>query len=118
MISYNIGYTSKDFHSGILTYCPTIWSDTFEDLRDAIRKEETILSLFQSSNEKHVPPSHMAIFVSIEEEHNGSFFEWQFCIKMINIREYRMHWEKIYKREYTYDNYIKLPKKDISNETS
>jgi hypothetical protein len=37
--------------------------------------------------------SSIALFVTIIEDDT----EWTYTIKMINVREYRAHWEKVYK---------------------
>lgn len=87
------------FSSGILTYCPRIWDGDFSSFKKALREDESIQYLFKVSEENHVPPSHMAIFMSIEESfEDGTIAEWEFCVKFMNVREFKKEWDKKYKK--------------------
>ena len=111
-IVYNIGYNSKTLgSSGVLTYCPIIFNGDFEQFKNALRCEEGIKCLFSWAEDNHVTPSSMAIFMSIEEDdkdNNEEMFAWEFCLHMINVREYRIEWEKKYNTPWKHGTYIKL----------
>jgi len=93
IIAFNIG----DSSSGILSYYPIIWKvKNFKTFQKNIRKEVNIEQLFKWAKENHVPPSLIIIYISIKEgDFNGNY-----SFKAINIREYRLHWEKTYKQEW------------------
>lgn len=92
-IAYNIGY-SGHFGNGVLNLKPYIWDeDNFKSLSDSLRKEETILDLFELAKNRHVPPSDISIFLQVLDDK----YEKGFIIKMINVREYRAYWEDKYK---------------------
>lgn len=91
-VIYNIGY--KAVGSGILTWYPESMDITFPEFAKELRKEETILDLFKYAKDCHVPPSSIILMIRIENETEY----WEYSIKMINVREYKDHWEKVYKK--------------------
>ena len=96
-IAYNIGYIGRG-NSGILSYYPSIWDCDFKTFAKKIRQKGNTKALFKWAKEHHVTPSSVALFVSIYKDDEYS----NYTIKMINVREYRKHWELIYKKEWTY----------------
>ena len=98
-IAFNIGYIGFG-SSGILSYYPNIWDCDFKTFAKKMRQKGNIKSLFKWAKLHHVTPSSMAIFVGIYEDGMYS----NYTIKMMNVREYRKHWELIYKKEWTYGN--------------
>ncbi len=87
--SFNIGYYSKALgQSGILSYHPQ-QVDSVGDLLQDLRTKQTIKNLFNWSDERHVTPSSMTIFITCKHH--------SFTVRMINVREYRKFWEKKYK---------------------
>lgn len=96
-IAYNIGYIGRG-SSGILSYYPSIWDCDFKTFAKKIRQKGNTKALFKWAKEHHVTPSSVALFVSIYKDDEYS----NYTIKMINVREYRKHWELIYKKEWTY----------------
>ena len=89
-VAYNIGY--RGIGSGILTPYPEIWDCDFPTFAKKLRKKGNIKILFKWAKDNHVPPSSIVLYVTIwyEEEY------WQYPIRMINVREYRAHWENVY----------------------
>ena len=96
-IAYNIGYIGRG-SSGILSYYPSIWDCDFKTFAKKVRQKGNTKALFKWAKEHHVTPSSVALFVSIYKDDEYS----NYTIKMINVREYRKHWELIYKKEWTY----------------
>ena len=96
-IVFNIGYKGHG-SSGILSYYPYAWDCDFKTFAKKMRQKGNIKQLFKWSKEHHVTPSLITLFVSIYEDGEYS----NYTIKMINVREYRKHWETIYKKEWTY----------------
>ena len=88
-VIYNIGWSATG--SGVLTWYPESLDMTFPEFAKELRKEETILDLFEYAEKCHVPPSSIILIIRIENETEF----WEYTIKMINVREYRAHWEKI-----------------------
>lgn len=90
LIAFNIGYSGLG--SGILSPYPTIWECDFPTFAKKQRQKGTIKQLFKWAKANHVPPSSIVLHITIwyEDEY------WQYTIKMINVREYRAHWEKVY----------------------
>lgn len=96
-IAYNIGYIGRG-SSGILSYYPSIWDCDFKTFAKKVRQKGNTKALFKWAKEHHVTPSSVALFVSIYKDDGYS----NYTIKMINVREYRKHWELIYKKEWTH----------------
>jgi hypothetical protein len=94
-VVFNIGY---DYHgnSGILSYHPYVWECEFKTFAKKMRQKGNIKSLFKWAKVHHVTPSSMTLFVSIYVDDEYS----NYTIKMINVREYRKHWESVYKKEW------------------
>lgn len=93
VISFNIGYTGLG-NSGILSYHPFVWHDCdFKNFAKKIRQKQNIKQLFKWSKLHHVPPSTITLFITIIEDD----WEWSFTIKMISVREFKKHWNEIYK---------------------
>jgi hypothetical protein len=93
-VIYNIGYSATG--SGILTWYPESLDMTFPEFAKELRKDETILDLFQYAKDVHVPPSSIILMIRIENETEY----WEYTIKMINVREYRKHWETKYGKKW------------------
>jgi hypothetical protein len=93
-VAYNIGYSGTG--SGILTHYPTIWDCDFPTFAKKIRQKGNIKGLFKWAKDNHVPPSTLTLNLTIWYETEY----WNYTIKMINVREYRKHWEKVYKKEW------------------
>jgi hypothetical protein len=93
-VAYNIGY--KGVGSGILTQYPEIWDCDFPTFAKKIRQKGNIKQLFKWAKDCHVPPSTLILNLTIWYETEY----WQYTIKMINVREYRNHWEAVYKKEW------------------
>jgi len=94
-IVFNIGYVGHG-NSGILSYHPIKWNCDFKTFAKKMRQKGNIKQLFKWAKEHHVTPSSMTLFVSIYEDDMYS----NYTIKMINVREYRQHWKKIYGKEW------------------
>lgn len=93
-VIYNIGW--KALGSGVLTWYPESLDMTFSEFAKELRKEETILDLFQYAKDSYVPPSSIILITRIENETEY----WEYTIRMINVREYKAHWEKTYNRTW------------------
>jgi hypothetical protein len=94
-IVFNIGYIGHG-SSGILSHYPMTWDCDFKTFAKKMRQKGNIKSLFKWAKLHYVTPSSMAIFVSVYE---GDMYS-NYTIKMMNVREYRKHWETIYKKEW------------------
>lgn len=95
-VVFNIGYIGFG-SSGILSYHPFIWTDCdFKTFAKKLRQKNNTKQLFKWAKDHHVTPSSITIFVTVIEDNT----EWSYTIKMINVREYRAHWEKVYKKEW------------------
>jgi hypothetical protein len=94
-VVFNIGY---EYHgnSGILSNYPYVWECDFTTFAKKMRQKGNIKSLFKWAKTHHVTPSSMTLFVSIYVDDEYS----NYTIKMINVREYRKHWESVYKKEW------------------
>ncbi len=96
LITFNIGYIGHG-NSGILSYHPFLWHDCdIKTFAKKLRQKGNIQKLFKWAKDSYVTPSSIALFVTIIEDDT----EWTYTIKMINVREYRAHWEKVYKKEW------------------
>ena len=95
-IVFNIGYMGHS-SSGILSYYPSVWNNCdFKTFAKKVRQVGNIKQLFKWAKSHHVPPSMIVLFIRIEDETNY----WEYSIKMINVREYRKYWEKVYKKPW------------------
>ena len=97
-VLYNKGY--KGTGSGILNTFPMVWDCDFPTFAKKIRQKGNIKQLFKWAKESHVPPSTLVLFITIWYED----LYWEYPIRMINVREYRKHWELKYKKEWK-ENY-------------
>lgn len=95
MIVFNIGYNGYG-NSGILSYHPIIWDCDFKTFAKRIRQKQNVKQIFKWAKSHHVTPSTMAIYVTILD----GDYRYEHSIHMINVREYRKHWEYIYKKEW------------------
>ena len=93
-VIYNIGY--KGVGSGILNAFPMVWDCDFPTFAKKIRQKGNIKQLFKWAKENHVPPSCLVLHITIWYETEY----WEYTIKMINVREYRNYWEKVYKKTW------------------
>jgi hypothetical protein len=99
-IVFNIGYIGHG-SSGILSHYPIVWDNlSFPKFAKKMRQKGNIKALFKWAKAHHVTPSSMALFVNIWHETEY----WEYTIKMMNVREYRKHWEEIYKTEWKHGN--------------
>ena len=94
-VIYNIGYKGHG-SSGVLTAFPQVWDCDFPTFAKKIRQKGNIKQLFKWAKLNHVPPSTLVLFITIWYEDTY----WEYCIKMINVREYRKEWELKYKKEW------------------
>lgn len=94
-VAYNIGYRGHG-SAGVLTPYPTIWDCDFPTFAKKIRQKGNTKALFKWAKDTHVPPSSLVLHVTIWYETEY----WNYTIKMINVREYRKHWEQVYKKEW------------------
>ena len=95
-IVFNIGYIGHG-GSGILSHYPIVWDNlSFPKFAKKMRQKGNIKALFKWAKDSHVPPSTIVLYVTIWHETEY----WNYAIKMINTREYRKHWELIYKKEW------------------
>lgn len=94
-IVFNIGY---EYHgnSGILSKYPIVWDCDFKTFAKKIRQKGNIKSLFKWAKANHVTPSSISIALGI---YDGNEY-FNYTVKMINVREYRKHWERVYKKEW------------------
>jgi hypothetical protein len=94
-VAYNIGYRGLG-SAGILTPYPTIWDCDFPTFAKKVRQKGNTKQLFKWAKDNHVPPSCLVLHVTIWYETEY----WEYTIKMINVREYRNYWEKVYKKTW------------------
>ena len=78
--------------SGILSWYPESMECSFAEFAKILRNQESIDSLWNWAKDSHVPPSSMILMLRIENETEY----WEYTIRMINVREYRKHWEEVY----------------------
>jgi hypothetical protein len=97
-VVYNIGYQGTG--SGVLTPFPQIWDCDFPTFAKKIRLKKNIKGLFNWAKVNHVQPSTLVLYIVIWYDD----VYWEYTIKMINVREYRKHWELKYKKEWK-ENY-------------
>jgi len=97
-ITFNIGY-AIDGAGGILSHYPILWRHkSFKAFSKAVRSKTNVKTLFDWAKQSHVPPSSMLLTLNIQEDDVD--FEWKYTIRLINVREYRKHWELKYKKEW------------------
>lgn len=94
-VIYNVGFKGPS-NSGVLSWYPQSFDCTFSEFAEMLREQETIEEFFRFAKDCYVPPSMMLLLIRIEDETNY----WEYTIKMINIREYRQHWEKVYDKTW------------------
>jgi hypothetical protein len=94
-VVYNIGYKSNG-NSGILSWYPESFDCKFSEFVELVRTEETIEDMFEFAKKCHVAPSLIVLILRIENETQY----WEYTVKMINVREYRNYWEKVYKKTW------------------
>jgi len=97
IIAYNIGCNGSP-----LNMSPIIWElESFKEIKESFRSKDNIETLFEWASDKHVPPSKITINMSIREDAGeDNWWEWEFIVRMINVREYRKHWEEIYQTKW------------------
>lgn len=95
VIAYNIGYMGMG-NSAVLHNHPQIWECDFPTFAKKLRQKGNIKSLFKWAKVNHVPPSTIVLHITIWYETEY----WQRTIKMINVRQYRKHWEEVYGKEW------------------
>lgn len=93
-ISFNIGYIGSG--SGILTWYPQVYEGTFSEFVKNTREQESIEILWEWSEVHHVPPSSLALMIRIENDE----MYWEYTVRLINVREYRKHWELKYNKKW------------------
>jgi len=94
-VAYNIGYSGMG-NSAVLHNYPLIWDCDFPTFAKKIRQKGNTKGLFKWAKANHVPPSTIVLHITIWYETEY----WNFTINMINVREYRKHWESVYKKEW------------------
>jgi hypothetical protein len=93
-VVFNIGY--QGIGRGVLSAFPQIWDCDFPVFAKKIRLKKNVKTLFKWAKDNHVAPSTIVLYLHISYED----VYWEYPIKMINVREYRKHWELIYKKEW------------------
>ena len=92
IVAYNIGSTFPLNVSPIL-----LETESFKDLKEDLRRKDNIETLFEWASDNHVPPSKITLNITVREEADeDEYWEWKFIVRMINVREYRKHWEEVY----------------------
>ncbi|MDB5032242.1 MAG: hypothetical protein JWP71_2963 [Mucilaginibacter sp.] len=91
MIALNIGYKQHEGGYSTLSNCPIFWDEPVKSFLRNIRYKYNIKTLFRWAKDYHVPPSLLCLFVTLD---TGK----QFKIHLINVREYKKHWDSIYKK--------------------
>ncbi len=93
-VIYNIGW--QGMSSGNLSWYPASMDCTFSEFAKSLRDVEAIEDLFNYAKKAHVPPASIVLMLLIDTETHY----WEYTIKMINVREYRAHWESVYNKKW------------------
>jgi hypothetical protein len=93
MIAFNIGYKHDGSYSS-LNLAPFIWNDTFKQAIKSVRYKYNIKTLFKWAKKSSVPPSMICLYVTTVDDNN----EHNFIIHMMNVREYKAYWNKVYNK--------------------
>lgn len=89
-VVFNVGFSCPNKGSSVFTFFPISWRVDFKTFAELQRRQENIEELFQFAQQHHVPAECIILCVRIED---GDLC-WEYVIKMINVREYRAHWEQ------------------------
>ena len=93
-VVFNIGY--KGVGSNTLSTYPMVFDCDYPTFAKKMRQKGNIKQLFKWAKDFHVPPSTIVLHLTIWYEDQY----WNYTIKMVNVREYRKHWELKYKKEW------------------
>ena len=91
IVAFNIGYKG-----GVLNGSPIIWYENLMGFSKSIRLKRNIKMLFKWAKDNHVPPSTMRIYLTVIDGE----FETEFKFNLIGVREYKKHWEAVYKKKW------------------
>lgn len=76
-------------------------TELFKEFKESLRLKDNIETLFEWASNNHVPPSKITLNILIREDADeDNWWEWEFIVRMINVREYRKHWEEIYQTKW------------------
>lgn len=95
-VIFNVGFSCLDKGSSIFTYFPISWQVGFETFSKIQRTKENIEELFLLAEKYYTPPHCVILCIRVEEDD----LCWEYVIKMINVREYREHWEVKFNRKW------------------
>jgi len=97
IVAYNIGCNCSPLNVSPIF----LETESFKEFKKDLREKDNIENLYGWATVNHVPPSKITLNITIREDvDEDNYWEWEFVIRMINVREYRQHWEEVYQTKW------------------